>query len=100
MLSVRNPLKYELLVGNVYYWCDPQITLAWIKSTNKEFKTFIKNRVIEIRKNTFTKNLHSCKTKENPLDLITHKQIIDLNSNTLWWEGIYVSKVPFRFLIN
>ena len=100
MLSVRNPLKYELLVGNVYYWCDPQIALAWIKSTNKELKTFIKNRVTETRKNTFTKNLHSCKTKENPLDLITRKQIIDLNSNKLWWEGIYVPKVPFRFLIN
>ena len=48
MLSVRNSLKDELLFDNVYYWCDSQIALAWIKSTNKEFKTFIENRVTEI----------------------------------------------------
>ena len=52
MLSIRNSLKNELLFDNVYYWCDSQIALAWIKSTNKEFKAFIENRVTEIRKNS------------------------------------------------
>ena len=45
MLSFRNSLKNQLLFDNAYYWCDSQIALAWIKSTNKEFKTFIENRV-------------------------------------------------------
>ena len=87
MLSVRNSLKDELLFDNVYYWCDSQIALAWIKSTNKEFKVFIENRVTEIRKNSIIENWHYCKTMENPSDLITCKQMIDLNSRKLWWEG-------------
>ena len=48
MLLVRNSLKDELLFDNVYYWCDSKIGLAWLKSTNKEFKAFIENRVTEI----------------------------------------------------
>ena len=58
-----------------------------MKSTNKEFKAFIENRVTEIRKNSIIENWHCCKTIENPSDdLITRKQIIDLNSSKLWWE--------------
>ena len=45
-------MKDEFLFDNVYYWCDSQIVLAWIESTNKEFKAFIENRVTEIRKNS------------------------------------------------
>ena len=87
MLSVRNSLKDEFLFDNVYYWCDSQIVLAWIESTNKEFKAFIENRVNEIRKNSIIENWYYCKTVENPSDLITRKQIIDLNSSRPLWEG-------------
>ena len=87
MLSVRNSLKDEFLFDNVYYWCDSQIVLAWIESTNKEFKAFIENRVTEIRKNSIIENWYYCKTVENPSDLITRKQIIDLNSSRPLWEG-------------
>ena len=58
-----------------------------MKSTNKEFKAFIENRVTEIRKNSIIENWYYCKTVENPSDLITRKQIIDLNSSRPLWEG-------------
>ena len=87
MLSIRNSLKNELLFDNVYYWCDSQIALAWIKSANKEFKAFIENSVTEIRKNRIIENWHYFKTIENPSDLTTRKQIVDLNSSKLSWEG-------------
>ena len=61
--------------------------LAWIKSTSKEFKAFIENAVTKIRKNSVIENWHYCKTMGKPSDLITPKEIIDLNSNKLWWEG-------------
>ena len=92
MLWVRNFLKDELLF-DVYHWCDSQIALAWIKSTNKEFKAFIENRVTEIRKNSAIENWHYCKTMENPTDLITRKQIIYLNCNKFWWEGTIILKL-------
>ena len=86
MLPVRNSLN-DVLLFHVYYQCESQIALAWIKSTNKEFKRFIEKRVIEIRRNTSIENWHYCKTKENTSDLITNKQIIDLIKNKIWWEG-------------
>ena len=92
MLWVRNFLKDELLF-DVYYWCDSQIALAWIKSTNKEFKGFMENRVTEIWKKSAIENWHYCKTMENPTDLITRKQIIDLNCNKFWWEGTIILKL-------
>ena len=98
MLSVRNSLNDELLLDNVYYWCDLQTALALIKSANKEFKAFIENRVTEIRKNSIIENWHYCKTIENPSDdLITRKQIIDLNSSKLWWEGRIFLKEHYIF---
>ena len=53
----------------------------------KEFKIFIENRVTEIRKRSIIENWDYCKTMENPSDLITRKEIIDLDNNKLWWEG-------------
>ena len=34
----------------VLCWLDYQITLRWIWGVNKEFKTFVQNRVVEIRR--------------------------------------------------
>ena len=82
MLSVRNSLKDEFLFDNVYYWCDSQIVLAWIESTNKEFKAFIENRVTKRLKNSIIENWHYCKTVVNP-----YSQINNLNSSKPLWEG-------------
>ena len=58
---------------------------GWIKGINDEFKVFVENRVIEIRKNVAPKLWRYCNTKENPAGLIT-RDGSSINNN-LWWHG-------------
>ena len=59
--------------------------MSWIKSEDKELKTFVQNRVLEIRGNVKPENWFYCKTNENPADLVTRSDN-DIR-NPLWFEG-------------
>ena len=50
MISVEQALDKEMKFDKHFYWTDSQISLAWIKSTEKEYETFVENRVQEIRR--------------------------------------------------
>ena len=72
----------------IYLWTDSKVTLSWIKSVNKEYKTFVENRLREIRANTDIKNWFYCPTHLNPADLITRTGITkEFTKNELWWGG-------------
>ena len=43
-------LETEMRIKKVICWTDSQVSLAWIKAVKKEFKTFVQNRVLAIRK--------------------------------------------------
>ena len=68
VISVCRALEVDLLIKKVFCWTDAKITLAWIKSIDKEFDTFVENRVIEIRKNIDINNWHYVSTEDNPAD--------------------------------
>ena len=46
---------------------DPKVTLSWIKAIDKEFKTFVENRLREICNNT---DCSYSPTEFNPADVI------------------------------
>ena len=71
ILTVLNSFKGEIDISSLYAWSDSKVSLAWIKSYNKEFVTFVRNRVVEIRKNVSSKTWNFCSTKLNPADLKT-----------------------------
>ena len=71
ILTVLNSFKGEIDISSLYAWSGSKVSLAWIKSYNKEFVTFVRNRVVEIRKNVSSKTWNFCSTKLNPADLIT-----------------------------
>ena len=50
ILTVLNSFKGEIDISSLYALSDSKVSLAWIKSYNKEFVTFVQNRVVEIRK--------------------------------------------------
>ena len=52
MDSVEKSLSKILSISEVFLWIESQITLVWIRAENKEFQTFVENRVQEIRKLT------------------------------------------------
>ena len=62
--------------------------MSWIKAIDKEFKTFVENRLREIRSNTYIENWSYCPTEFNPADLIARVGITkNFIENKLWWEG-------------
>ena len=71
MDSVKTSLSKALSVSEVFLWTDSQVTFAWIRVENKEFQTFVENRVQEIRKLRDSRGWYYCNTKSNLKDLLT-----------------------------
>ena len=88
MNTVFNSLSEEMLINDYFCWTDSMITLAWIKAIDQEFKTFVENRVRNIRKNCGVEKWNYCKSADNPADIITRFNCCDINNqNNLWWKG-------------
>ena len=88
ILTVLNSFKGEIDISSLYAWSDSKVSFAFIKSYNKEFVTFVQNRVVEIRKNVPSEKWNFCSTKLDPADLITRlEKNINLTKNSLWWKG-------------
>ena len=106
MTSVKNALSKSICISDCYFWTDSQVPLFWITSLDKNYKTFVENRVREIRKNTDVANWFYVDTKNNPPDLLTsQKPFHDFQNNNLWWAGAssLSEKVPTlknNYLIN
>ena len=45
MNSVKNTLNKAVCISNCYFWTDSQVTFCLVATHNKEFKTFIENRI-------------------------------------------------------
>ena len=84
--SVTTSVQNEIDTSNVSCHSDSQISLAWIKGVDKEFKTFIQNRVLEIRSKVRADKWFYCRSKENPADIITRVNIDSLLNDT-WLKG-------------
>ena len=52
MDSVKKSLSKVLSISEVFLWTDSQVILVCIRAEDKEFQTFVENRVQEIRKLT------------------------------------------------
>ena len=87
MVKVKQALEQELLINDYYCWSDSMIVLAWILAEHKELKTFVQNRVSQIRNNIDSKKWHYCRSAENPADIITRFKECDIENNKLWWHG-------------
>ena len=69
-------------VTSRHFWSDSEAVLAWIKSKDK-LKTFIANRVQEIRNNTDVSKWQHISGKVNPADHIS-RGIPACDINVLW----------------
>ena len=43
MDSVKKSLSKVFSISEVFLWTDSQVTIAWIRTENKEFQTFVEN---------------------------------------------------------
>ena len=87
MVNVLAALREELNVNTYFCWTDSMVSLAWIYAADKELKTFVQNKVLEIRKNVEITRWGYCKSVDNPADIITRLKDVDIVHNSLWWNG-------------
>lgn len=74
--------------NEMYFWTDSMITFHWIRSSSKQWKPFVENRVIEIQNLTLPENWKHCSGKENPADRGTRVMSAQaLQKETFWWHG-------------
>ena len=96
VVNVNRALNEDLSINKILCWSDAKVTLAWINSVNKEFDTFVENRLIEIRKNVAADNWYYVKTEDNPADYVTRS---GNKINDVWCNGprfLYNSTVEFN----
>jgi len=80
--------KMQLKLSKHHYWTDSKVTLCWIKSTSKKWKTFVSHRVGEIQEKTSLTEWFHVKGSENPADIISRGcSPTELSRYTLWWHG-------------
>ena len=99
MAPVKKVLSKIINISNNFYWTDSMVTLAWITSKGKNFKTFVENRVREIKENTSISRWFYSESKSNPADLSTRcKDFVCFQQNDLWWRsGTFLSEKNIQF---
>lgn len=74
--------------NEMYFWTDSMITFHWIRSSSKQWKQFVANRVSEIQNLTLPEKWNHCAGKENPADRGTRGiSAQSLKEDVLWWHG-------------
>ena len=71
--------------NNVYCWTDSQDALCWITSSDKIWKTFVQNRVTEIRKNVTKAEWNHCPGAINPADIPSRGLVITQPDRQEFW---------------
>ena len=70
-----------------FYWTDSNVVLCWIQNVSI-WKTYVQNRVNEIRKTSSVSEWGFCPGKLNPADIPSRgMKSNDLVKSDLWWHG-------------
>ena len=75
VLAVQlNNMLYQALDVEIVattYWTDSKIVLAYLQNDTKRFKTFVSNRVAEIRRSSEASDWHWISGTSNPADILS-----------------------------
>lgn len=75
-------------INNIYLWSDSTITLQWIQTQPYLLKTFVANRVSEIRANTVGASWRHVASNDNPADSLSRGQLpMEFLQNEMWKVG-------------
>ena len=88
ILSVRKALDQSLKINSCVCWLDSEIVLWWITKSQREFKPFLQNRVVEIRKPVTPDVWKYVPTDQNPAEIASRGcKASKLKDDKKWWEG-------------
>ncbi|UYV85100.1 hypothetical protein LAZ67_X004563 [Cordylochernes scorpioides] len=87
-IGFLSPTTVALKIIMQELWRDSQISLSWIKSDPKRWKTFIHNRVVKIQQLSDRNSWRHVSGKDNPADCASRGIMpAALSGHTLWWQG-------------
>ncbi|MCG8429838.1 MAG: hypothetical protein MJA29_01505, partial [Candidatus Omnitrophica bacterium] len=88
--TVMRELKFELSISPTccHFWSDSLIVLQYIRNDTKRFKTFVANRLSEIRESSNPEQWHYVPSALNPADDATRGLSVgDLTQDHRWFRG-------------
>ena len=78
----------NILLENVFAWCDSSIVLSWLKSPPAKLKTYVANRVASTTSKIPPAHWRYVPTSSNPADIASRgaspREMIQC---PLWWDG-------------
>ena len=89
-VRVKNTIieEIKIQVDLVCFWSDSTITLQYINNETKRFKTFVANRVAEIREHSHSNQWNFIKGEENPADALTRGLSVSrISATSRWVQG-------------
>ena len=89
MTGVKKPIEKEIVVGNknVFCWSNSMVSLWWIKQVRKNWKVWVQNRILNIRKLVGLERLFYVLTSVNPVNVATRVMSPrKFTESELWWK--------------
>ena len=83
-------IKEEINLPQIktYLWTDSTTVLHWIKSTSRQYKTYVANRVQLVQELSEPADWNWCPGQENNADMPSRGvSMIDLVRSNKWWGG-------------
>ncbi|XP_049692380.2 uncharacterized protein LOC126053693 [Helicoverpa armigera] len=72
----------------VFGWTDSMVVLGWLRGDPSRWKTFVANRIAQVKEIMGTACWKYVKSEENPADCASRGLFASqLLTHTLWWEG-------------
>lgn len=80
--------EIDLKISEVYFWTDSKLTLQYINNESRRFKTYVANRVTEIREVSQPSQWRHCPGNLNPADDASRGlSAKELLKNERWLQG-------------
>lgn len=87
-MSVFVKSALHLTDVQMYCWTDYRVVLSWVKGDPNRWKTFVANRVTEIKSLIPPAHWYHSPGRDNPVDLISRDAFAaDVISCTFWLRG-------------
>ena len=66
--SIKKALESQVYISDHFYWTSSTVCIWWIKTFDKEYKTFVQNGVIKIHELSNIEKWNYVKSNSNPAD--------------------------------
>ena len=80
--------EFDIGINSIVYWTDSMLALQYIHNEKRRFKTFVANRVSEIRGNTSLSEWNFVEGNDNPADDSTRSKTLEqFLKSKRWFNG-------------